>query len=114
MTWRASRLRMRAVCQFQWRWSTPEIIFLARAGEESGDLDFRRHLLFVSRSGNGGGRMDRLLCFAPRIARRFDRVHDAGIFLDGADGGPGLGHRFSASVFKCTSLRRGRFHPRSA
>src|SRR5260370_31183774 len=36
------------------------IIFLARAGEESGDLDFRRPLLSLSRSVNGGPRLARV------------------------------------------------------
>ena len=74
-------------------------IFMARAGQESGDLAFRRRLLSLSGSGNGGGRMDRLLCLAAGIARGGDGVHDAGVFLVGADGGPGVRNRVSTSLF---------------
>ncbi len=38
MTWRASRLRMRAVCQFQLRWSTPEIRIYRQRFEWSSNM----------------------------------------------------------------------------
>ena len=67
------------------------VSIMARTGEESSDLDFRGGVLSLSGSGNGGRRMDRLLCFADGIARGGDGFHDASFLLVGADVGPRFG-----------------------
>jgi len=80
---------------------------LARDGEESGDLAFCGRVLLVSGSGNGGGRMDRLLCFAAGSARGGDGVDDAGVLLVGFDVGRALGTAFLRHASERRVLRAG-------
>jgi len=75
--------------------------------EESGDLAFCGRVLLVSGSGNGGGRMDRLLCSRlERAGRRW--LDDAGVLLVGFDGGAGAGNRgFCVTLPSAAFLRAG-------